>query len=886
MALGSRLFLDIFTNKKPQQEKVAEKPVTAEKPEQAQPPAKIPEIPKPAPTIVEATTPTPVTPAPVQETSKKFTGSAVITVSASEGLTLASFERNGYLWVVVSKENMTVPPVISGPSAQALGTPETFDITGGQAYRFKMPEGAFIRPQGASLVWQIFVEDRESVLNTSLLTRDFSDITAGAQVLAGLKSANSVLRLKDPEMGDDLAVVTVGRSDSRLLNTDQYVDFEVLPAYVGAVFKPKADGLRVAVEPAGVRIGRQGGLRISPEGPRTPVDDNMRVSQNDPAQKQTVQRLFNLQDWSMGGPENFLDGRRAIDIRIAAAGDTQKVSELVAGAKFMLGQGLPQEGLGFLDMAAAYLPILLNTPDFQALRGALLALAGQVEDAEKALMTKGIETNPESHLWRAFALAKQGRVIEAEQAIPSSVQDFLESYPPRVQVLMLPALIEAALAQGNVGVASTMMDLYKKAATPDVDPDAYYALSYLKGRLALLQGDLPEATKLFEASAAGQQGEYPVRAALALVERGLAAKTIKREDVIAKLERFRYAWRGDALESEVLQRLGLVYVTGGAQRLGLTILRDAASITPEGPMREKLVAVMQKAFIELFSGKTLDKMTPLEAAAVATDFAELMPVGADGEAISLNIADQMVAVDLLDRAADIIEPLVESTAAMADAFKYAQKAAAIRITDDKPERALRIIDKALSRPDVQALAGLEPSDLKAFALLRAKAKAQQKRLPEAFAELDAVPEDADTLRIKADIAWSAQNWPLAAEVIGKLVGLAGLDATKPLNEEQAQMILNRALALNLSSNLTELENLRLGYGDIMRSSPLNQAFQVVTRTAREAKLADRATLLKLVSEVNMFKAVLEGYKVDPQKQPPAASVPAPQSPTQPAQTAQ
>ncbi|NBX66009.1 MAG: hypothetical protein EBQ96_03330 [Proteobacteria bacterium] len=835
-------------------------------------PATLPETPMEAPPVLAGAVPAPI-PAeaakPAAASVKRaFLGNAVVTIGSTQGLALAAFERQGYLWIVLSQENMNVPPQVSGPDAAALGPVDAVPIEGGSAYRLKLPEGAYVRPEGAGLVWRLHIEGRKTVLKTSTVDRDFSDTAEGPKVHISMTTADSVLRLPDPEIGDDLAVVTVGRADARLHVSEKYVDFDVIPAYVGVVIRPKADGMRVAVLPTEVTIGRAGGLRVSAAGPRggasgvaTEMADQSAPKKDDSKNK-VVGRIMHLSDWALGGPKQYLESRRMLDNRVATAEESQKITEFIAAAKFMLGQGLPHEGIGYTNMALSLMPLLRDASDFQSLRGALFALSGQTDDALAALSAPGLEDKDEIKLWKAFVLAQQGLVTDAQKLMPPAAMSkaLVGGYPYRVQAMMLPTIIEAVLARGDVTLATSFIDMYEKAADPVSNPDSPNAVAFFRGRAALLRGDNEAATTAFREASDGYIGPYPVKATLALVERGLSAKTIAREDAVAKLERFRYAWRGDTLETDMLQRLGLIYVTGGEQRRGLTILRDAATMAPDDATREKLVAVMQKAFKELFSGKTREKMTPLEAAAVATEFAELMPSAGEGEEITLNIAERMMAIDLLDRAADLVEPMVERTESAQSAMKYAQRAAAIRITDDRPEDALKIIDKALSREDVQAMATLDPKDTKAFALLRAKAKDQQKRTDEAFVEMASIPEDNEVLRLKADIAWGAQKWMLAADAMGKLVKGMNINATRPPTREQAQLILNLALALNLSGEADAIDTLRLTHGDIMRRTDLYQPFQLVTRTAREAKLADRTTLLKLVSEVNMFRDVLDTYK--------------------------
>ena len=896
LKIGNRLLIDLFTGAQPGPAAQTKSPsptpsLPAEKPAaresestslvredtRAKAP---PEKPVAGPTVADAAgakekpaIPAPVlTPALVENAaaprpavpSRTFEGSAVVTIGSTEGLSLAAFERLGYLWIVTSRENMGVPPVVSGPSAASLGAVEAIKIEGGSAYRLKMPQGAYIVPEGGGLVWRLIVTPQDPKLKSVTIDRDFGNNAAGPQMHIPLIGATGVLRVPDPVAGDDLAVVLVNRAGARLRNSETYVDFDMIPAFVGAVVRPRADGLSIAVLPQQVDVTRQGGLRMSAAGPSSGMVQTAGAEGADPVrtpQKTYIPtRIYDFKNWALGGASSYMPMRRSVDLRVATAAEDKKLPEIIVGAKFMMAQGLPQEATGFVTMALGYMPLLRESVEFQSIRAAILAMGQQPDEALAIYQTIGLADNDELALWKAYVLAQDGKLDDAQKILPRpAIVPLLNSYSPRVRTLILPDLIEAVLSRGDVNLAESMIDMFAESGE-GLTQDHAQAVSYYRGRAATLRGNYDAANDFFREASDGLLGPYPVRATLMLVQRGLSSKTIARADAVRKLERFRFGWRGDSLESQVLENLGMIYVTGGEQRRGLTILRDAAAMARTPAERDNLVAVMQKAFRELFSGKTKERMSAMESAAVAAEFAELMPSGGEGEQITLTIADQMVAVDLLDRAADMIEPMVERTEKLSDAMRYAEKAAGIRIIDRRPEEALRIIDKALSRPDAQAQKTLPASDVRAIALLRARAKADMKRTDDAFAELSTIPEAEDSLRLMADTAWRAQRWPEAAEAFGKLVKLAGLDATRPPTREQAQMVLNQALALNLSGNEKALATLSIAYGDIMRRTELYRPFQLVTRTAREAQLADRETLLKLVSEVDLFKDVLESYK--------------------------
>ena len=70
------------------------------------------------------------------------------------------------------------------------------------------------------------------------------------------------------------------------------------------------------------------------------------------------------------------------------------------------------------------------------------------------------------------------------------------------------------------------------------------------------------------------------RARLALLDVAVAEKSITANVAIEKLERLRFAWRGDQIELALLQRLGDLYLIQGRYRDSLRAFRQATAITP------------------------------------------------------------------------------------------------------------------------------------------------------------------------------------------------------------------------------------------------------------------------------------------------------------------
>ena len=115
-------------------------------------------------------------------------------------------------------------------------------------------------------------------------------------------------------------------------------------------------------------------------------------------------------------------------------------------------------------------------------------------------------------------------------------------------------------------------------------------------------------------------------------------------------------------------------------------------------------------------------------------------------------------------------------------------------------------------------------------------------------------------RLRADIAWTAGYWDDAAEALGDVVTDQDISLTRPLKDEHTALLLQQAIALNLAGDRIALANMREKYTDLMTQTSKSKVFEVITRPRQSGALADRETLLSVVSEVDLFKEFLDAYK--------------------------
>ncbi|MGB0720099.1 MAG: hypothetical protein ACPGRX_06475, partial [Bdellovibrionales bacterium] len=224
------------------------------------------------------------------------------------------------------------------------------------------------------------------------------------------------------------------------------------------------------------------------------------------------------------------------------------------------------------------------------------------------------------------------------------------------------------------------------------------------------------------------------------------------------------------------------------------------------------------------------------------------------------LSDRLAAADLLGRAADLLDYQLTHRVDGLYAYDIAVKLAALRLLDNKPNEAIQALDIAAQKLDALKPEFKTDDKLTTMAMLRARALSRQGRPDQALGLLNDLEPNSNINRLRADIAWTAGYWDDASYALQDVILDQNMSLTRPLSEENAELILRRAVALNLAGDRIELANMREKYSDAMLQTDKAKVFEVITRPRQNTTLADRETLLGIVSEVDLFEDFLNSYK--------------------------
>lgn len=804
------------------------------------------------------------TPSPVQKISDQPADipKSKIVITSTETLALAAFERSGYLWVIEDKENVKLPPQIEGPDSQKIGVFERIpSATGTSVFRMKLPQGASPVAEGGGLVWKINLAPQAKENSSSAKLERISGDAAkanGPSILWATKEARRIIDIPDPMVGDIIKVVTVDSAKDFASNAHRYIDFEILPSFVGLAIVPRNDDLKLSKAEDGVLITKPDGLTLSPEKDLITVskkEDPVPIQSSD---NQEISRIYDFSDWQVGTKNKLSENQRLILSTMAAQTDSKRAESLIGLARLVLSFNYAPEAMGYLELAQSLVPDLESNPEFISLRAAAEALGWNYKKAFTDFSVAGLQDIDEVAYWKSFTLAKLDDWQQAAKILPKDVS-ILKTYPEDIRNPVALTLAEVALREGNKEKAKLILDSVAPDR-PGMELPYASAYDYLKGELERQNGKPDEAKKLWKELATGKDDLYRAKARFALTMLQFNAKEITPDKAIDDLEGLRYAWRGDDLEVNINYNLAKTYLDKGEPIKALTMMKLAHSLNPTSEQGKKIDADMHDVFKNLFVAEKIKTLNPVDAMTVYSEFSDLIPKGGEGEVLTRQLAERMVDADLLPRAIDLLKKQVDGGLQGLEGATVATRLAALQNVDGKPDDALASLDKAES-----FLKGFPAEDVlpkqRSIGLLRAKALSMKGKVDDAFGALALLPQDEDSLRLRADIAWQGKKWQDAADSLEQLIQKQDISLTRPLTDEQAGLILNWAVALYLADNRYVLANVRERYADAMAATPKADKFDVVTRPRQAAMLADRDTINSIIDETVIFKDFLKSFKV-------------------------
>lgn len=763
-----------------------------------------------------------------------------------ESVAAVVFPRAGHVWVAFDREVTFDLSGVAPTSNQTLGPPQQLPVTSGSALRISVIEGINARIWRDGNAWVIDLQPQASRPDVPLRIDAQMVSPQGPRLFIPIEGVGRPIVVQDPEVGDGLFLVPITPLSRGVDGERSYPELSILASVQGVVVRPRLDEVEVRVLPDGVAVTAEGGLLLSGPTQRSSNDAfSSRGFDGLPA-GMPPGRIFDMANWRQGAEKDFVERRQGMQLRISEATSISRSGPRLELAQLFFSRGLSAEAIGLLRTIEQSDEDLAKRPDVKALRGASDFMLGRYEEAEASLSDPSLNGYSEAELWRGAAKAAQGRWNEAVEHF-ARAGEIPGGYPRNFTTELALLAAEAAIRVGDFRGAGSFLDVVAEGAPT---PGEKARLDFLRARVLQASGDLETALEIWRRLADGEDRWARVRSERALIEHALKSNRMSGKEAAERLDQLRYAWRGDRLEFELLRELGKLRLAENEYEQGLDALRQAVTFFPNSPETKEAAQELTKAFSDIFTQGAVEGMTPLQALALYDAFRELTPVGQAGDRIIEGLADRLVRVDLLDRAARLLDRQVKFRLQGVEKARVGARLAVIHLLDRQPDSSIKALDESVA-PGLSDALAQERRRLRSRAIFE---------LGDAQGALKLLEGDnsheADLLL--SDIYWRTQNWVEAAKVFRRLVGNAGLDGSR-IKPDAAQFILNWAVSLSLSDNAEGLNRLRQLYASQMDNTAYREAFRLITNST-SGQPDDFMKLTERFEEIGRFQAFLSAYR--------------------------
>ncbi len=585
--------------------------------------------------------------------------------------------------------------------------------------------------------------------------------------------AGRVVVVSDPDRGTDLLVGTT-RQDGQAMTMARHGGGYVLGAtLLGVTVERLSDQLDLRPDAAGFLLTDPAGMGLLGHG-----SGDMAIG---------FSRSLDLADAAV--PELRRRYEAALADAAVAPVAARRAPRLHA-AEAALGLGLGSEAVVLARVANEDAPSRADEARASLIKAAASVLTAD-PTATALLADARIENSDEVELWRGLDLARREPGNPEAARIIAGRLRLLCSYPPplRRQLLGDAAL---ALVSGGAPAARALVD--------GLEGDAKVGLAQaIRAEDQLTEADPSKPTADQPAQVRGVLDRLDKLAA----DRGPAvAMRAVQEAVKIRLDRHQLTpgQAADRLEAETLdarmagQELALRLQVAGLRArqrdwpTALSDMRDLVQAFPNDADRLRGIAgtMLEQMAAPTASDQPAAAVDTMAQLTLLEDSQDLVPRGAAGARIAIDLATRLARLDLPDRAAGFLSKAISQADSADDRAQLGARLAQLQLDQNNAPAAQAVLDATEA-------AGLQPDLATSRAVLRAKVLAATGDADGALRILTPLHgRDADDLRVQELAA--KHDWTGEADALSRVVA-STLSASGPLDGAGEDLVLRLAGAV-------------------------------------------------------------------------------------------
>ncbi|MBI5163586.1 MAG: hypothetical protein HY985_06760 [Magnetospirillum sp.] len=783
-------------------------------------------------------------PAPAEDTRRTTS----LGIGFDQPTAAAAFRRAGWLWLVFDRKSEVDVKLLKRTGGDLVVHVEQLaDTKGSTVVRILTKPGVNPSVRRDGLLWVFDLREQPLVPLLPLEIRknfDFED--RGRMMLVVADAAPGAILIRDPEVGDAIQVVPVAPVGAGVKDGRDLPGLELLPSAQGVAMVAKADGVRLEPTRAGVEIGMPGGLFMSRDP--TAKDRERQTAGGGQAAQATASGPLDIGRWVHGGPDKFIADHEALDARVSQVRPEERNIQRLEVARHYLATGLGAEALGVLRVAAGADPAMVDTAPYRAVHGAANFLMMRDDEAIEDLSHPSLAGDTQAAMWLAAARSRRDPDSAGRHTLDLRlVADEMKGWPARLRISVGRVAVPVVAGAGDGKGAQRIVDAM--AAAPGLSRPDHGVIAYLAGVAAEASKQYEQAINKYREAEAGDSRPERAYAARNRIELQLRRNQIGPSEAARQMEKLRFAWRGEDFEYRLLKRLGELMIADKRWGEGLRILDTIVDNFADNPDVVSVRQMMDDTFAKLFVDGAADELSPVVAIGLFDEFHQLNPQGARGDEAFRKLADRLAAVDLLDRAAELLHNQVQFRLSGMEKARVGTRLALLLVSDHRPGEALETLD-------ISELPDVAPNLAEQRRYLRVQALHDLGRSAEALALI--LNDNSDPAKkLRAEINWDLKNWTQAVLALEAMVDKP--EPKRPLDPAMARRVLDLATAMNLAKDERGLQRLRRIWAGHMNATPLKEAFDLLT-SEPERGIVDYRRIGDKIKQVESFQTFIGEWR--------------------------
>ncbi|MBY0356204.1 MAG: hypothetical protein K2Q12_10835 [Rickettsiales bacterium] len=757
----------------------------------------------------------------------------------TERVAAAAFNYGSDFWIVFNKPSRVNLSALQSVAPSFVTHIDQVPHPTSTILRFSLNEDVSpsIRKATNSYEWGFTLSRRSRAPEFPLVAETHSEPPLKPFVFMPVLEAAQPVAMTHPLTGEDWVILPIYKGGQATFPERHFVDAHLPRTAQGVLIIKNSSDVRVAKLRNGVRISSPEGIKFAANLP--PLDVKSYLTD-----EESEDSFFPYERWKTQDATDFAAREQVLRQAISEASDPKASRLRKKLAELYLGDGLFTEALGLLNLIRETDPDYYADYQLAALRGATNFMNQRFAEAMSDFAEPSLEGSQEVDFWKRFSAVMNGN--ENKLIKFTEFNDlYAKNYPPEMRRRLVLIAADQAIGQEAYQEALNILKTLPKEV---MDPIAPYR-DFMIGRIYAETGKYKESvetlTKLLDST---EDRFLRARAIFTLATTQFKAGDIDKQELLKQLDALRIVWRGDQLELSLLDLLGNLYVSEKRYIEGLRAWKELATNYPGTLLAQETTAKMSQTFLQLFKDGFANDLPPLTALALYYEFKDLTPLGSDGDQMIQDLADRLASVDLLDRAASLLEHQVMYRLEQEERSRVGARLALIYQLDKKPQQALEVLELTGYGNNPESLQR-QRNHLAANAY---------SALGDWKTALSLLENDfsRESKMLQMDIFWDNKDWPRII-TLGEDLLASRSNITAPMTDDEARTLIRLAIAYNMQGDRLQLQYLRDYFSPLMANSPLKPSFDFITD---DKGPIDPRNIQQLAEDISKTKTFLDSYR--------------------------